>query len=81
MYCCICNLKKRRERERPYGNAIVIKDERMRMRVPIGDEEVNDDVDEESKLTSNVKEEQILWQTSEETEFQRGEKGGVNCPY
>lgn len=41
----------------------------MRMRVPVSNKEANKDIDEEGDLAGNVKEEQILGQTSEETKL------------
>lgn len=59
----------------PNGDEISIVDHAVRVRVPIGDEEMEDDVDEESELAGDVEEEEILRQTSEEAELQGSEEG------
>lgn len=51
------------------------------MRVSIGNEEANENVEEESDLAGTVEEEQILRQTSEEGELQRSEERRVHSPY
>jgi hypothetical protein len=48
--------------------------------VTIGYKEANDDVDEEGELASNVEEEEVLWEASEESKLQGREEGGVHCP-
>lgn len=51
------------------------------MRVPVGDGEANEDVDEESELAGDVEKEQIIRQASEEAKFEGSEEGRVDCPY
>lgn len=65
----------------PSGNEVAIVDEAIGVRVSVGDEEGDDDVEEESELAGDVEEEEILRQASEEGEFEGGEEGGVDCPY
>ena len=51
------------------------------MGVAIGDEEANDNVDEKGELTSDVEEEEVLWEASEESKLEGCEEGRVHCPY
>lgn len=52
----------------------------MGVKVAIGHEEADDDIDEKGDLADAVEHEEILRQTSEEAELQRCEEGGVDCP-
>jgi len=51
------------------------------LNVKISDEKSDDDVDEESELAGNVKEEDLLRQASEEAELHGSEEGRVHRPY
>lgn len=51
------------------------------MGVTIGDEEANDNVDEKGELTSNVEEEEVLWEASEESKLEGSEERRIHCPY
>ena len=51
------------------------------MGVTIGDEEANDNVDEKRELASNVEEEEVLWEASEESKLEGSEERRVHCPY
>lgn len=56
-------------------------DNAVRVSVTIGYKEANDDVDEEGELASNVEEEEVLWEASEESKLEGCEEGRVHCPY
>lgn len=75
------SIKNRDLRYLPDGNEFAIVDEAVGVRVPVGDEEGDEDVEEERELAGDVEEEEILRQASEEGEFEGGEEGGVDCPY
>lgn len=50
------------------------------MGVTIGDEEADNNADEEGELAGNVKEEEVLGESSEEAKLQGREEGGVDRP-
>lgn len=58
----------------------MIVDHAVGVSVAVGDEETDDDVDEEGELASDVEEEQVLGESSEEPELQWGEEGGIHGP-
>lgn len=59
---------------RPNGDEFTIVDHAVRMGISIGNEEENDDVDEESNLSSDVEKEQIFGESSEEAKLQGSEE-------
>lgn len=59
---------------------MAIVDNAVGVKVAIGHEEADDDIDEKGDLAETVEQEEILRQTSEEAELQRCEEGGVDCP-
>ena len=63
------------------GDEVAVVDEAVRVWIGVGDEKGDPDVEEEGELAGDVEKEEILRQASEEGEFERGEEGGVDCPY
>ena len=69
------------KRYRPNGNELVTVDQAIRVSCTIGHKEMDHNVYQESNLTSNVQQEKVLWESSEETKLQWCKEGRVDCPY
>lgn len=58
----------------PESNEFAIIDHAVGVKVSVGNEEADDNVDEESNLAGDVKKEEIFRQSSEEAELQWSEE-------
>lgn len=62
-------VEKEEMRDRPKSNKVAIVDHAMWVKVSVGDEEADDNVDEKRNLAGDVEDEEVLWKTPKETKF------------
>ena len=73
-------MEEKRKENKPESNRSALIDHSVSLRVPVGEEEVQNNVDEEGNLAYNVEYKQFLFQTPEKPELERCEEGRVHCP-
>ena len=67
--------------DKPESDRGTLIDHSVGLTVSVGDEELQDDVNEECYLSHNVKDKEVFVQSPEKPEFQGCEEGRVHCPY
>lgn len=68
------------KRKTPQCNGCGLVDHPVSMRISVSKEELEDNINKKSNLAGDVQEDQVLRQSSEESELHGREKGRVNCP-